>query len=69
MTTLTMPTPEELEAEAVELEKRAGTKERIAAQSWMSQASRDIMLKDADIFRDEAKMKRAKAERMRKAAK
>lgn len=65
--TLNMPTPESLEAEAVELVKLAERRERQSGHEGCTQRGRDALLKDAAIFREEAKAKRAKAERMRKA--
>lgn len=68
MTILTMPTPEELEAEAVELEAMATKKERQAAYLEARGQLTDPHLRtDAAIFRSEAASKRAKAERLRKA--
>lgn len=65
---LDMPTPESLEAEANDLEMRADAKERQSKLSWSSRAGAANMERDAAIFREEAKAKRAKAERMRKAS-
>lgn len=65
MTTLPMPTPAELEAEAVELLKLAEKKERMA--SAFATDGRLALYADAAIFRSEAASKRAKAERLRKA--
>jgi hypothetical protein len=64
--TLDMPTPESLEAEANDLERRAATKEAHADRYFDQPDS--LLRRDAAIFREEAKAKRAKAERMRKAA-
>lgn len=66
--TLDMPTPETLEEEAAALETLAAKKERLAAHPYASEIGRGLSLQDARIFRDEAASKRAKAERMRKAA-
>lgn len=59
-------TPEELEAEAQELEFTALKKQRQAVAHWCDSKA-DALLKDAAIFREEAASKRAKAERLRKA--
>lgn len=59
--TLNMPTPESLEAEAVELVKLAERKERQSGYEGCTQRGRDALLGDAAIFREEAKAKRAKA--------
>lgn len=67
MTVLTLPTPAELEAEALDLERRADIKDVAAVQSWVSLRGAEAFRKDAAIFRSEAASKRAKAERMRKA--
>lgn len=63
---MTMTTPAELEAEALDLERRADIKETLAGGSWVSAGSADALEADAAIFREEAASKRAKAERMRK---
>lgn len=65
--TLDMPTPESLEAEALELEALAKRKDKLADATWSSSGGSDAARRDARIFREEAKAKRAKAERMRKA--
>lgn len=62
-----MPTPESLEAEAADLEVLAAKKERQAKRVTLDVAA-DFLRHDAAIFREEAAAKRAKAERMRKAA-
>lgn len=64
---LDMPTPEVLEAQAADLEKRADRKDRQADADWTTNASADALRTDARYFREEAKAKRAKAERLRKA--
>lgn len=69
MTVLTLPTPAELEAEALDLERRADIKDVAAVQSWVSTRGAEAFRKDAAIFRSEAASKRAKAERMRKTVK
>lgn len=63
-----MPTPESLEAEAAELETLAASKEASAHLPHRSPSGRDAMLQDARIFRDEARSKRERADRLRKAA-
>lgn len=67
--TTDMPTPESLEAEAAELETKAATKERIAAQSWVTPASAALLLKDAGYFKEEAASKKERAKAARLAAK
>lgn len=64
--TIDMPTPESLEAEAADLERRAALKDALATL-WPDAPGTPLLLKDADIFREEAQAKRAKADRLRKA--
>lgn len=62
--TLEMPTPETLTEEAAALEALAAKKEKQSAHPELSDTSRDYLLKDAGIFREEAASKRAKAQRL-----
>lgn len=69
MNHLPMPTPDELEAEALELERRAHLKERLLSRlsPYATDSGRRALRRDIEILNDEAASKRAKAERMRKA--
>lgn len=61
---LPMPTPESLEAEAVELDAIAVKKSKQAAHPGLSDTARAYLLRDADYAREDAASKRAKAARI-----
>ena len=61
---LTIPTARELEAEALDLDRRAAMKEQLA-DLYISSRGSPALRADAAIFREEAASKRAKADRLR----